>query len=81
MANGRDNEVKQTEEEKIVSVRFSLGSKLREDVRKKFNIDNKQYVEIRVTNSEPMITIEKVDSPSSKVSKVLQEHNIIINDL
>ena len=69
------------DEQKIVSVRFVLGRFLKEDVRKKHNIGDNEYAEIRVTNTEPNITIEKVESPSAKVTQVLKEHEINLNDL
>ncbi len=78
MAN---NSGREEGDDHIVSVKFVLGKDLKEEVRNKNGIKENEYAEIRVMNSEPHIIIEKVDSPSSKVLQVLNEHNIDLGSL
>ncbi len=62
----------------LVSVAFGFGSELSETERTAKNIGKNDFIEVRITNTTPSITVEKITSPADKVLQVLKERGITI---
>lgn len=57
---------------KVSMVEFKMAKNLPANVRKVHGLSENDFVEIRVEGSIPSIHVEKIESPSKRVKKILE---------